>query len=204
MMNSFAALLAAAAALLPSSPENPGRTVLPAVSAGYAVGNDGELRWKAGLRKGANLAAGVPRQSPFTTLFEVHREQVNQQVRVERRVVIRVAPSPPSVRQQMMAAIPKRSMRTRFLERPLGHCIPARDIVGLQTVAPNRLLLFMKDRRILSLALGRACRARDFYSGFYVEPNKDDQLCEGRDRLLSRAGVSCGVEKLNKLVAIRE
>ena len=68
----------------------------------------------------------------------------------------------------------------------------------------NRILLFMRDRRVLSAALERACSARDYYSGFYVERNEDGQLCARRDTLQSRAGASCKVAQLNRLVAVRD
>ena len=62
----------------------------------------------------------------------------------------------------------------------------------------------MRDRRILSVALERACNARNFYSGFYVERNEDGQLCARRDVLQSRAGASCRVTQLNRLVAVHD
>ena len=58
----------------------------------------------------------------------------------------------------------------------------------------------MHDRRVLSAALDRACTAADFYAGFYVERSEDGQLCSRRDLLQSRAGASCRVTRLNRLV----
>jgi hypothetical protein len=57
---------------------------------------------------------------------------------------------------------------------------------------------------MVSLSLDKTCRARDFYSGFYVERHKDGRLCADRDRLQSRTGVKCEVERLNQLVEIKD
>ena len=62
----------------------------------------------------------------------------------------------------------------------------------------------MRARRILSVALERACDARAYYSGFYVERSEDGQLCARRDLLQSRAGASCKVAQLNRLVAVND
>ena len=62
----------------------------------------------------------------------------------------------------------------------------------------------MRDRRVLSASLERACNAAEFYSGFYVERQPDGALCSRRDWLQSRAGASCQVTQLNRLVAVRD
>ena len=86
-----------------------------------------------------------------------------------------------------------------------------KDLIAIANIAgvepapeQNRLLLFMRDRRILSAALERACNARDYYSGFYIERSEDGQLCARRDLLQSRAGASCKVAQLNRLIAVRD
>ena len=62
---------------------------------------------------------------------------------------------------------------------------------------------FLRDRRMLSVNLEKSCRARDFYSGFYVEKNKDGQLCISRDKLQSRTGARCEIETMRQLVEVR-
>ncbi|WP_147395473.1 hypothetical protein [Altericroceibacterium spongiae] len=146
------------------------------------------------LTGGSSYEQAVPLVAGYST-------PVNHQVRIERRVIIRIAPTAPSTRQQMLAQLPRREMPTRFEEKKLKGCIDIKDIAGTQPAHPNRLLLFMRDRRVLSVALEDRCKARDFYSGFYVERNKDGKLCSGRDSLQSRAGSSCEVERLSRLVA---
>jgi hypothetical protein len=132
-------------------------------------------------------------------------EPVARQVRIEERVIIRIAPSNPSVSERMLSAIPRRSSSpTTFQEEELDGCIPVAAIAAVQPAQQNRLLLFMRDRRVLTAALERTCNAEDFYSGFYVERQKDGQLCSHRDRLQSRSGASCRVAQLSRLVAVRD
>jgi hypothetical protein len=68
----------------------------------------------------------------------------------------------------------------------------------------SRLILYMRDRRMLSATLERACRARDFYSGFYVDRTNDGQLCVDRDTLLSRSGANCKLTRIRQLIETGE
>ena len=75
---------------------------------------------------------------------------------------------------------------------------------GVQTGSGNRLVLFLRDQRMISVNLEKSCRARDFYSGFYVERNKDGRLCVDRDKVQSRTGMRCEVEAMRQLVEVRD
>jgi len=86
----------------------------------------------------------------------------------------------------------------------MDRCLSVEEISGVQTGNGNRLLLFLNDRRIVMLGLERACRARDFYSGFYVERREDGKLCVQRDKLHSRSGAKCEVERMRQLIAVDE
>lgn len=189
-MNTFAALLASAALLAPA---------LFGV-----VQHDETARHSAPKAEAPRL--GFQQQMPesFQKFEDGFRPQVQEQVRIERRVIIRISPSPPSTREEMLGRLPRRQIPTRYQEEELDGCVPVESIAGSAPVQENRLLLFMRDRRVLSAALERACSAQAFYSGFYVERNEDGMLCSGRDRLQSRAGASCEVARLNRLVAVRD
>lgn len=139
--------------------------------------------------------------APLRVLQEARRPDILSQVRIRQRVIIRISPSTPDTRERMMASLPRSPARTAFEEVPHGDCVDVDDIVGVQPTQDNRLLLFMNNRHVLAASLDRACTARAFYSGFYVERSDDGQLCIGRDQLQSRAGVSCGVSGLSRIVA---
>ena len=127
---------------------------------------------------------------------------VNFQVRIERRVVVRVSPRSSSSRQSLVAESLVPAPPQRFIERKIGKCLAVRDIAAVQTGSGNRLLLFTRDQKIIAAKLEKACRARDFYSGFYIEQNKDGMLCIDRDKLQSRAGANCEVSRIRQLVRV--
>src|SRR5690606_40493111 len=108
----------------------------------------------------------------------------------------------PAARERMLAELPQRA--TGFEERRIGGCVAIDDIAGVQPAQENRLLLFMRDRRILTASLERTCNSQDYYAGFYLERNADGQLCPRRDQLQSRAGANCRVAQFNRLVAVRD
>lgn len=126
-----------------------------------------------------------------------------RQIRIEQRVVVRIAPQPPAARQNLLADLPQRALPARFEERGKEKCVALQGIAGVQTGSGNRLVLYLRDNRMISVNLEKTCRARDFYSGFYVEKNKDGRLCADRDRLQSRTGVRCEVEAMRQLVEVR-
>ena len=189
-MNSLAAFLTPLALLLPVVPA--------ALPLGAALAED--TGRAAPESEKSPLGFSVAPIPPLRLLEEARRPPTENQVRLEQRVIIRIAPSTPQRVEQSLSQLNRRS--NRFEEVRLGDCIPINMIAA---VAPqeDRLLLFMRDRRILSAALERSCNPDDFYSGFYIE-RQDGQLCERRDRLQSRAGASCRVTRLNRLVAARD
>lgn len=125
---------------------------------------------------------------------------VAAQVRIEQRVVVRIAPPGPALRQSLVPQMaPPAPPRLR--ERKMGKCVAVSGIAAVQPDAGGKLLLFMRDRRLVSANLEKACSARDFYSGFYLERSRDGMLCVDRDKLHSRAGANCEISRMRQLVA---
>ena len=145
----------------------------------------------------APAASPLPGWFAFDSLVAVPTQN---QVRIEQRVTIRISPLVNSPRQSMVPDVPSVNLRD-YAERDAGKCIPLSSIRGVQSISDNRLLLYLRDRRVLSLRLRKSCRAQDFYSGFYVEPQADGMLCVKRDTLRSRTGASCELREINRLVA---
>ena len=130
--------------------------------------------------------------------------QTARQIRIEQRVIVRISPRRTRNQNELLAQLPRQSLNQRYEERKMEKCVPVGSIAGVQTGSGNRLLLFMRDARIVSVNLEKACRAREFYSGFYVEQAEDGQLCVERDKLQSRSGAKCEVERMRQLVAVQE
>ena len=142
------------------------------------------------------LDAGI-----FQQIVQSFQAQGQNQVRIEQRVTIRIAPrAAPPPQANMMMDLPQRPLPPRMTERDMGRCLAVAGIAGVQVGQGNRLILFMRDRRVISAALERSCSARDYYSGFYVEQNTDGQICVRRDSLLSRSGANCKLTQLRQLV----
>lgn len=148
----------------------------------------------------ATAESAVPSEPGWRQFDAPHEISVAEQVRIERRVTIRISPRDPA-RQSLMAELAPRPASTTMTERKMGNCVPVAGIAGVQTGQGGQLILYMRDRRIVSANLEKACRARDFYSGFYLERNADGMLCVDRDRLHSRTGSQCQVSRMRQLVA---
>jgi hypothetical protein len=122
------------------------------------------------------------------------------QVRIEQRVIVRIAPPGPRLRESLVPEVAPLAP-PRVTERKMGKCVAVSGIAAVQPDAGGKLLLFMLDRRLVSASLEKACRARDFYSGFYLERTGDGMLCVDRDKLHSRAGTNCAISRMRQIVA---
>ena len=133
-------------------------------------------------------------------IVDAFRAEPAEHVRIEQRMIIRITPLGPQ--REMLADLPRAPLASRFSERKVGKCVPMSGIAGVQIGGDDRLLLFMRDQRILSATLEKGCSARDYYSGFLVERTSDGMLCAGRDKLLARSGANCGMGKLSQIVVV--
>ena len=124
------------------------------------------------------------------------------QVRIERRVTVRISPRSRAPRQNLTADLEQAPQPVRYEEGENTECVSINSIAGVQTGSGDRLVLYLRDRRMISARLEKSCRARDFYSGFYVERGDDGNICINRDKLLSRAGAKCELNRMRELIPI--
>ena len=148
------------------------------------------------------IAAPPEGQAKWRDIAEAFRPESAEQVRIEQGFIIRITPLGPT--REMLADLPQAPLATRFRERKVGKCVPVAAIAGVQIGGDDRLMLFMRDQRMIGVSLEKTCRARDFYSGFYLERNGDGQLCVDRDMIHSRSGASCSLSRLRQLIAVEE
>ena len=158
------------------------------------------------VAEGAALAIEMPRQpaEPAAGGWMVSEawsaDHNARQVRIRREITIRVSPRRPNTREMVAdwrAVIPQ-----KFEQREIGKCIPARSIVAVQTMSARDLVLYLSDSRMIRAQLRKSCSARDFYLGFQIEPNKDGDLCVGRDTLRTRNGAACKLSENRQLVPV--
>lgn len=144
----------------------------------------------------AALLLPAPSHRPAAVLPNAVEEvligQPAGQMRIERRVIIRVSPGSADRGQEVA--------QRQMMQQPAGDCVPAAAIAGVEPTSNNRLLLFMRDRHVLAADLADGCSAAHYYAGFYMENNGDGQLCVGRDHLRARDGSDCQVTSFQRLV----
>lgn len=153
------------------------------------------------------VSAAIPAAQPedplavWARMAQNYRVRDAAQVRIEQRIIWRVSPMPRPSREAMVALNPLPANTPKMVERKMGECVPMTGIAGGRPHGGSRLLLFMRDRRMVAANLEKACSARDFYSGFYVDkPNADGMLCADRDRILARNGARCEISSFRLLV----
>jgi len=171
----------------------------PVVDAGPVTGVQMADDWRMARWPAPDpVTESQPRGPARGEMSQAWRPQTWSQIRIEQRLTIRIAPR--SQRRDMLAAIPSGPMVERFVERRSIRCLRVGGIAGVQVAGDDRLVLFMRDQTLVGANLEKACSARDFYSGFYLEPTRDGMLCAGRDTLHSRSGMNCAVSHLHELV----
>ncbi|MGB3711801.1 MAG: hypothetical protein WA985_08940 [Erythrobacter sp.] len=188
----FALLLPMIGQGTPFAPANEQEATMPSVAGECSLNG-------SSVEDGTTAQTGT--LDPLSAFYE---DQAVRQVRIERRITIRISPAREGSANPLLSRLPPRALTTRFEERKMADCLAVGRIAGVQTGNGNRLLLFLDDERIISLNLERSCRARDFYSGFYVERSEDGKLCVRRDRLHSRSGAKCEIERMRQLVAVED
>jgi len=125
------------------------------------------------------------------------------QVTIEQRVIIRIPvvqtrmPRADSARQSV-APPPPPPAPIREVGGP--RCLPLARIQGAIINMDSGVVMIAGRHQRFRAYFGRACRAVDFYAGFYVEPAGDGALCAGRDELHARNGSSCTIERFSRLV----
>ena len=196
-MNATLQILAQLALLLPGAADVETVRGLPELGAVRIAAQSGQLALPAELP----VRPDAFDQGVFSSIAQSFRVPVQEQVRIEQRLTIRIAPRPP-VMPNLLDELPANGLAPRVIERKMARCLPVSSIAGVQASGDNKLILFMRDRRIVSATLEKACRARDFYSGFYIDRNSDGMLCVERDELHSRSGSNCQLKGMKQLIEL--
>lgn len=185
-MNSLAALLVAFAVAAP-----------PGLQDESGVYQADQVVRAAPERERSATGLQQPAGSLVRTLDEARRVPIQRQVRIQQRVILKIAPPSRQVRERIDGEAAASDEEREYKVGDKQRCILMNDVIAVQPHRGNRLLLYMRHRQLMSAKLERACGAEDFYSGFYVERNRDGRLCVRRDRLQSRAGAQCELSEMN-------
>lgn len=162
-----------------------------------------------------HLLAPLALLFPALAVVETPREPVQsagppvapmpaEQVSIEQRVTIRINPRPAPLPDRTDLFETGSNREPRFIERKMGKCVPLTGIAGIQPASSNKLLLIMRDDRLVTAQLEKGCQAREFYSGLIVKRAADGQLCVDRDTLMSRSGANCQVVGFRQIVQVSD
>ena len=115
------------------------------------------------------------------------------QLTIHERLVVRV---------QKMAPVtaPKPA---QWREKKGPKCVAPGDLAGVLISPDNNLNMVMFGGKWLRARLDGQCRTLNFYSGIYLKPGSDGQVCAGRDMVRARSGAGCMVSAFRVLQAKR-
>ncbi|WP_267395353.1 MULTISPECIES: hypothetical protein [unclassified Sphingomonas] len=129
------------------------------------------------------LALAVPvAAAPEGTLDQ---EQLAQ-LTIHERIVIRVP--------RMLGRRAPAPAATAWKEKKGPKCIAIADLGGAMVSQPGSVDLVLTGNRRLRAKFDGDCGPIDFYSGFYLRPAADGQVCAKRDVIRMRSGTSCQID----------
>lgn len=153
------------------------------------------------LLAGASGALAAPARDPAPRI-DIQLAQVT----IEQRVIIRIPVMPPSgARRGRDAAltppappIPPAAPKVKEVKGP--KCLKLDHLRGAVISSASGVTMVTDRDERFRAHFDRTCLPASFYSGFYIEPNKDGAICAQRDVLHARNGSSCDIERFSKLI----
>ena len=85
-----------------------------------------------------------------------------EQVSIQQRVTIRINPRPAPMPLDALFDGDVDRAEPRFTERKMGKCLSMDSIAGVQPIDNSRLLLLLRDRRMVTAKLEKGCQGREF------------------------------------------
>jgi hypothetical protein len=145
-----------------------------------------------GLLVAATSVAPTPEPAPAEE-SATPRVEIAQML-IQQRVIIRVpAMSPPPA--------PPRPIKWKEVKGP--KCLALNQLAGAAITQSDSVDLFLRGGTRLRAVLDDDCPALDYYSGFYIRPTADGQVCQKRDMLHTRSGGQCRIVRFRQLVPAR-
>lgn len=120
------------------------------------------------------------------------------QLTIRERIIIRVprmAMAPPGAEASMRSMpAPQAPPRVEWVERGAApRCLAATDIAGATVSREGQIDFVTSGGRRVRARLQDDCPALDFYSGLYLKPGADGNICARRDVIRARSGTRCAV-----------
>jgi hypothetical protein len=118
------------------------------------------------------------------------------QLTVRERIVIRV----PRLDPRAGRDAPAQPVPIQWKEKKGPKCVPIAALRGAAFGRDDGVDFVLAGNRRVRAKLEDDCPALDFYSGFYLKPTADGQVCADRDSIRSRSGAVCPIDRFRTLV----
>lgn len=118
------------------------------------------------------------------------------QLTVRERIVIRV----PRLDPRAGRDAPAPPAPIQWKEKKGPKCVPIATLRGAAFGGDDGVDFVLAGNRRVRAKLEDDCPALDFYSGFYLKPTADGQVCADRDAIRSRSGAVCPIDRFRALV----
>lgn len=115
------------------------------------------------------------------------------QIMIQQQVIVRVPRLPAA---QMRPIVWKEGKKG-------PKCIALAGLAGALITQPRSIDLVMLGGARVRAQIDKRCPSLDFYSGFYLKPTADGQVCADRDSLRTRGGRACEIDRFRTLIAER-
>jgi hypothetical protein len=115
------------------------------------------------------------------------------QLIIRERVIIRVPARP----------VPVAPAKTKWKEKRGPRCIPIASVGGAAVIERDSVDLMLKGGQRVRARFESSCPTLDYYSGFYIMPSADAQICADRDSIHTRAGGECQITRFRQLKPVR-
>jgi hypothetical protein len=129
------------------------------------------------------------------------------QVTIEQRIIIRIPIMPPAgVRRSgrdaamVTQAPPAPPALLKMKEAKGPKCLKLDQLRGAVINPASGVTMVTEKEEHFRAHFAKTCLPQSFYSGFYIEPQKDGALCAKRDILHARNGSSCEIDYFSKLI----
>ena len=110
-----------------------------------------------------------------------------------------------TIRQRVIIRVPtaRAPKQTEWREKKGPRCIPASKLAGAEVSGADSVDLRLRGGDHLRARLKDDCPFLGYYSGFYLRPGSDGDICADRDALHTRAGGRCEIDDFRNLVPKR-
>lgn len=100
-------------------------------------------------------------------------------------------------------SVPRALAPPSWVERKASRCVPVSSVTAISVTDSDSIDLLLNGGKRLRAHLGSDCPTLDFYSGVYVRPDRDGNICANRDWVRSRSGGQCQIQTFRALVPAR-